>query len=252
MALVKGKPDSLGEWYDTNNMFRQPVPVEKTRYTDPTPLFYSVGVDLGSVNDSTAITVLEIGHGWEVVEGHTWRGGVHEIKRQPDLHFLLRLLHRPRLGTPYPKIVEQVAAIMDDLPPLPKPPTLVFDGTGLGMPVVQMARKAGLRVTSIAITAGQTAILTGRDWSVPKALLVGELRLAMHQKRLKVAQGFAARETLETELSAFTAKLSASGRATFEAAGAEHDDTVLSLSMAVLAAKTRFQNTARLVPVLGF
>jgi hypothetical protein len=67
-----------------------------------------------------------------------------------------------------------------------------------------------------------------------------------------VAQGFAARETLETELSAFTAKLSASGRATFEAAGSEHDDTVLSLSMAVLAAKTRFHNTARLVPVIGF
>jgi hypothetical protein len=85
---------------------------------------------------------------------------------------------------------------MDDLPPLPKAPILCFDGTGLGMPIVQMARKQGLRVISIAITAGRTATLTGQDWSVPKALLVGELRLAMHRKRLKVAQGFAARETL--------------------------------------------------------
>jgi hypothetical protein len=32
---------------------------------------------------------------------------------------------------------------MDDLPPLPKAPILVFDGTSLGMPVVQMARKQG-------------------------------------------------------------------------------------------------------------
>ena len=137
---------------------------------------------------------------------------------------------------------------MEDLPPLPKPPVLVFDGTGLGAPVVQMARKQGLKVVSIAITAGQTAILTGMDWSVPKALLVGELRLAMHRKRLQVAQGFAARETLATELAAFTAKLSPSGKATFAAAGSEHDDTVLSLSMAVLAAKTRLNPSFRLVP----
>jgi len=251
MALVKGKPDSLGEWYDTNNMFRKPKPVEKTVFLPPKPLFWVVAVDLGSVNDSTAISVVEVGHGWEVLKGHTWQGGVFEIKRQPDLHFLVRLMHRPRRGTPYPKIIEQVAGIMDELPPLPRAPLLVMDGTGLGMPVIQMARKQGLNAVSIAITAGQTATMTGRDWSVPKALLVGELRLAMHRKRLKVAQGFAARETLETELSAFTAKLSPSGRATFEAAGSEHDDTVLSLSMAVLAGKTRFGSVARQIPILG-
>lgn len=115
-----------------------------------------------------------------------------------------------------------------------------------------MARKQGQRAINNAITAGQTTILSGNDWSVPKVLLVGELRLAMHRNPLKVAQGFAARETLATELAAFTAKLSPTGKASFEAAGSEHDDTVLSPSMAVLAAKTRLAMTPRLVPLIGF
>ena len=216
-------------------------PVEQIEYIEPRPYFYVVGVDLGSVNDSTAITVLEVGRGWEIL--NQWPEGYSvpvELRRTPDAHFLVRLLHRPRLGTSYPRIIEQVNAIVEDLPGMAKKPIVVFDGTGLGAPVVQMARKQGLDCIGIAITAGQTATLTGRNWSVPKALLVGELRLAMHRNRLKVAAGFAARETLQTELAAFHAKLSASGRATFSAAGQEHDDTVLSLSMAILAAKTRF------------
>ena len=232
-------------------MHRPPGTVEKTSYINPTPSFFVVGVDLGSVNDSTAISVVEVGQGFEVLSAHTPGGGVFELKRQPDLHFLVRMLHRPRLGVTYPLIVDQVRSIMTELPPLPKAPVCVFDGSGLGMPVVQMARQGGLRCTSITITSGQTATLTGQDWSIPKALLVGELRLAMHRKRLKVAQGFADRETLATELASFTARLSPSGRASFSAAGSEHDDTVLSLSMAVLAGKERFGSTPRLVPILG-
>jgi hypothetical protein len=83
-------------------------------------------------------------------------------------------------------------------------------------------------------------------------LLVGSLRLAIPQNRLKVAEGFSAREVLRDELQVFTARLSNSGRATFEAMGREHDDTVLSLSLAALAAKTRFQNTVRQIPIIGF
>ncbi len=59
----------------------------------------------------------------------------------------------------------------------------------------------------------------------------------MHQKRLKIAQGFAEREQLANEMASFTARLTASGRATFEAAGDEHDDSVMSLSYSILVAK---------------
>jgi hypothetical protein len=64
-----------------------------------------------------------------------------------------------------------------------------------------------------------------------------DCRLAMHHKVLHIAQGFAERETLATELAACTARLLPSGRASFDAAGSEHDDAVLSLAMAIFVAK---------------
>jgi hypothetical protein len=106
-----------------------------------------------------------------------------------------------------------------------KPPLLIVDATGLGAPVVQRAREVGLTPIGLTITGGENPSLRGRDWTCPKGVLVGELRMVMHRKLLKVASGFPARETLQNELAVFTARLSPSGRATFEAAGSEHDDT---------------------------
>ena len=244
--IVKGTPDRHGELYDTNSVARPPKPTLRTAYLPPEPWFHSVGVDLGSVNDSTAITVLEVHRGWEVTNEHfDWTNTVREVRRELDLHYIVRLLHRPRLGTDYERIIDQVQSILDDLPRLPGGAVLAVDGTGLGAPVVQRMRQRGLHPIGVAITAGANATLTGRDWSVPKSMLVGELRLIMHRKRLKIAQGFAAREKLAAELAAFTARLSPSGRATFEAAGSEHDDTVLSLCIAFVAAKNRPQPIRR-------
>jgi hypothetical protein len=228
-----------------NPFFRKPSnEMEITKSTtEAIPDFYVVGVDLGSVNDSTAITVVEVATAYEITYGRTrFEPTAGEVKRERQLHYTVRLLHRPRLGTDYPRIVQQVAAIMEDLPPLRQQPVLVMDATGLGAPVVQLARQTGLKPIGVAITSGNNATLTGQNWSVPKAMLVGELRLALHQRRLQVAQ-FAQRDVLEKELAAFTAKLSASGRASFEAAGSEHDDTVLSLALAVFAGKNRPQGS---------
>ncbi len=154
---------------------------------------------------------------------------------------MVRLVHRPRLNTNYVEVVKQIGAVMEDLPPMPKKPILALDATGLGAPVADMAKRAGLKPLSIVITAGNSATLTGLKWSVPKALLVGELRATMHQKRIKVAQGFRDREVLAEELANFTARVSPSGRATFEAAGDRNDDALLSLALAVFASKHRPQ-----------
>lgn len=216
-----------------------PAPRLYMTSTPPKPLCFIVAVDLGSVNDSTAISVVEIQQVNEVTEAYPVQGLPWEVSKKEHFHYIVRNLIRPRLGTSYPVIISQIAAIVGALPKFTQPNLLVLDGTGLGAPVVQSARQQGLKCISIAITAGQTASLHGKNWTVPKALLVGDLRLAMHQKTLHVAQGFAERETLATELAAFTARLSASGRASFEAAGSEHDDTVLSLAMAIFVAKNR-------------
>jgi hypothetical protein len=183
--------------------------------------------------------VVEVQLGYEVTEIVPWNAPRQEIKRVPDLNFLVRMLHRPRLGTPYPKIIEQVQAIMEDLPleqanwpydekNTPRKPMLVWDATGLGTPIVQNARQEQVMRSSIGltITSGNVASMTGTKWHVPKALLVGELRFAMHRKRLQIAQGFRERETLEEELRASAARVSPSRRASFEAQEGHHDDTV--------------------------
>ena len=201
---------------------------------------FVVSVDLGNNNDSTAITVLEV---TEAVTNFYQRGcSGPAVKRVVDLTYLVAMMHRPALGVGYPRILDQVEAIMADLPAAPKLPILVFDATGLGAPVVQQARTRGMKAVGLTITSGATPSFSGMNWTVPKELLVGDLRLAMHNRIIKVAN-FPARERLEAELQAFTARLSPSGRATFAAAGAEHDDTVLSLSMAVVAAKRAPQPT---------
>jgi hypothetical protein len=215
-------------------------PVASTERTEAMSRFFVVGVDLGNMADSTAITVLEVSRAWEISYlTAPFENIPKETRRKAELSFLVRLLHRPRIGVGFPAIIDQVRAILEDLPAMPEKPSLIVDATGLGAPVVQRMREMSMRPIGLTITGGNTAALTGRDWSCPKGLLVGELRLAMHRKLLRVAQGFAARETLQAELAAFTARLSPSGRATFEAAGSEHDDTVLSLALAVLAAKHR-------------
>src|SRR5271166_1339587 len=223
-----------------NPFFARPVqePIVTFKTTQAMPQFYVVAVDLGNLHDSTAITVLEVSEAQEIEYHSTpFQPVPAEIRRKQELSYLVRLMHRPRIGTGYPVIIDQIKAIIEDLTAMRKPPVLIVDATGLGAPVVQRMRELGMKPTGLTITAGQNATLTGQDWTAPKGLIVGELRLAMHRKLLKVAQGFAARETLAAELAAFTAKLSPSGRATFEAAGAEHDDTVLSLGLAIIAAK---------------
>jgi hypothetical protein len=236
--IIQGVADNYGSNYDTESAFRPPPLIEKVEYTPPSPFLWVVGCDLGSVNDSTAISVVSVERGYELTNLYRWDGMFAGLKKKSnDLHFVVKHLHRPRLGTSYPAIIDEVKSILSQLPWLGRKPVLVVDATGLGTPVVHQMRKQGLNPIGLTITSGNTATMTGMNWNVTKSLLVGELRLAMHRKRLQVAQGFQARDRLEIELGAFQAKIGDSGRATFQASGTEHDDTVLSLSMAILAGK---------------
>lgn len=241
--IVEGDPDAHGRFYDTRDHRRRIRPLTKLEHIPPEPAFWVVGVDLANSVDRTAITVVEVHRGWAVtVEIAMWQNPNEKFEkhREEDLHYVVRNMIRPRQGVGYPEIIRQVQSVIQELPKLPDRTVLAVDETGLGAPVVASMRQSGLRPLGITITGGNAATLTGsRSWSVPKSLLVSELRLAMHQKRLKIAQGFAEREQLANEMAAFTARLTASGRATFEAAGDEFDDSVMSLSYSILAAKNR-------------
>jgi hypothetical protein len=208
-----------------------------TKTMQPTyPWRYFVAVDLGNLNDRTAITVGLVSRAYEV-ETHHYGSNTHEASRVPEFWLMVEMLHRPRIGIGYEKIIDQVVSIVRELPPMPEEPITIWDATGLGAPVLALARRQLPKAVGITITGGNEATTVGKDWTVPKALLVGEARLMLSRQRLKIAAGFQEREQLMIELQAFQAKLSASGRATFAAAGPEHDDTVMSLAMIPFALK---------------
>lgn len=92
--------------------------------------------------------------------------GVHARNNAPTRHvfpgpcfrpvFRIRHMERLSLGTPYPT---QVRAVMDrcERPPLDElKPRILLDYTGVGRPVFDMFREAGLkRGEAITITGGR-------------------------------------------------------------------------------------------------
>jgi hypothetical protein len=103
--------------------------------------FY-VGLDLGQSQDPAAIAVVER----------------LEPRRGGSCGILVRHLERAVLGTPYPRIVARVGAIVNHKE-LRGRCALAVDGTGVGAPVVDMLRGAGLgcELSAVTITGGERA-----------------------------------------------------------------------------------------------
>ena len=168
---------------------------------------FSVGLDLGKAQDHTTTAVIE-----------TCGTNLH-----------LRHLERARLGTSYPAIVKHIEALMER-PELQGRADLVVDATGVGAPVVDQFREAGLEPVPVTITSGKHIRLVDGAWRVPKALLVHGLVTAFENGRLKVADGLPGAQALVRELRAFKVTITKHRRARFEGAR-EHDDLVICVAL---------------------
>ena len=177
----------------------------RTRAPSSRPRFI-VGADLGQARDPTALAVAE------QVEG-----GLH-----------LRLLERLPLGTPYPAIVDRIGATMKALPASGE---LVVDATGVGRPVLDMLRAAGLDPVAVSITGGRSISFDGDMWRVPKRSLVRSLVAAFEGGLLKIARGLRYAEALTRELHAFERRVNARGHDAYNGVG-EHDDLVVATALA--------------------
>ena len=172
--------------------------------------FY-LGLDLGQAQDYTALAVLE--------------------KQEKEYH--VRHLERPKLGTPYPAIVEQVQNLLKS-DQLWGRTALVVDKTGVGAPVVDMFRKAGLRPVAITITGGNSVSKDGDGYHVPKRDLVSTLQVLFQAGRLKVAAELPEARLLVEELLNFKVKINVKTAHDSYEAWREgiHDDLVLAVSLA--------------------
>lgn len=182
---------------------------------------YYIGLDLGQAKDFTAMAILET------------RG-----ERQ-EMTFQARHLQRYDLGTPYPAIVADVAAMLKREPFTDVKTTLAVDGTGVGAAVVDLFRKEKLNAhfKPILITGGDQVTHEGGVTRVPKRDLVSVTQVALQTSRLKIAADLPEAQTLVTELQNFQVKITAAANDTYGAwREGTHDDLVLAVSMALWTA----------------
>lgn len=184
---------------------------------------HTVGLDLGQSADFSGLVIVER------LDVAASEPGERIGERRDVVH-----AQRWPLGTPYPRIVEDVAALME-APSLAGAP-LVIDATGVGRGVVDLFRdlhrdgRLERWPIPVTITAGESA----NGLHVPKQDLVSKVQALLQSGRLLFAAAMPLREQLERELLGFTAKTSAAGRTTYEALTEKvHDDLVLALALAV-------------------
>ncbi len=202
--------ERLGNQHADRSEEREPPP------SGATAVSYIVGVDLGQASDYTAISIVE-----------------RVAPPLRPIEYRLRYLHRPALGTKYPRIANEVLALFR--PPLSDTTPLVVDKTGVGAAVVDLFAERGRTPVAVTITGGDTVNRQdAHDLRVPKRDLATTLVALFQTGRLKVAEGLPLAPVLVNELVNFKVKINAAtGHDSYEAwREAVHDDLVLSVALA--------------------
>jgi hypothetical protein len=181
----------------------------------------TVGVDLGTRDDYTAIVVLD-------------ELEVHDTDEQPT--FVVSWLTRRR-GVPYTGIIDEIAA-MSEWPALRGQP-FVVDGTGLGRPVVDALRERVSNVHAVVLTGGEQVVVEHAFEShVPKADVVASVQMLLQAGRLHVDSRLTHAAALRGELLDFGYSISETGRTRLEASSG-HDDLVVATGLACWFATRR-------------
>jgi hypothetical protein len=189
---------------------------------------FIVGLDLGQAADYSALAIVE-----PIFAGDNISGPQDAARHQALWHYGCRGLKRWPLGTSYTAVVAETAALLDR-PPLTRA-ALVIDATGIGRPVVDMFRKAGLaaKLVPVTITAGSRESVRDGFYHVPKRILIGTLRTLFRQRRLQFAQALAEAPALLRELHAHRVQVTSPRHETFSARRGAHDDLLLALTLAI-------------------
>jgi hypothetical protein len=199
---------------------------------------YTCGLDLGQVNDWSALVVaehcLKADGQEERVRNTDWGPTTDMVPRWRDCFDVVGIL-RWR-GTAYPAIVDEVCLLLTELP-LRGRCSLVVDATGVGRPVLdlfdQATRENRLDFWSdeVTLTGGEKEGERGR--TVPKFEIVRSVEVLLQTKRLRVVPTIPLADVLRAELENFRATVTLTGRVRLEAEGTGHDDIVMALAMAV-------------------
>ena len=195
---------------------------------------YILSVDLGQIQNYTALALIE--EKLLIVERNEINTLNYKLAQKQKIKaasiYHCRDLERLPLGTTYPGVVEHIKAKMNH-PELVNETILLMDQTGVGRPVIDLARERGLAPIAITIHGGRERVISEDGYHVPKREIIVELVKLFQSSRLQIARSLPYAKELEEELINFRMKISKTGRDTYEAWREEDkDDLVLALAMA--------------------
>ena len=122
---------------------------------------------------------------------------------------------------------------------------MIVDATGVGTPVVDMLKRAGLGclIAPVLITGGELQRREQGCFMVPKRDLMAGLVVRLERGQLKIAEGLKGGEQLMREMAGMRVRVTASGREQYGAWRAgEHDDLVLAVALACWGARKLYPN----------
>lgn len=200
---------------------------------------FFIGVDLGQSRDHTAIAIIE-----RAEFAGPWDPVAFAYRKLAALR--LRYLERTPLGTPYPEIVDRVRRVARSAP-LEGRCCMAVDATGVGRPVVDLLRRAGLgcRLFPVLITAGDSEN-QGDDgyFRVPKRDLVIGLQVLLQQGDLQIAAGLEDGPALVDEMAEMQVKVTLAGKEQYGVwREGRHDDLVFAVSLACWAVKKLYPSS---------
>ncbi len=190
---------------------------------------FTIGIDLGKIVDYSAMAVTE-----RLVRLTPRTGFNDQEEAIQDDVYQTRRLHRWQLGTPYPKIIQDVGEYIRSRNL--QDAALVIDATGVGKEVLALFEIAYQRGLLGNYWPWGMIITGGRDvhWKkrlVPKSELVSKVQAILQTERWKVVQSEWT-PILKAEMTNFKTKITSSGQETWESAReGEHDDLVLAVAM---------------------
>ena len=200
----------------------------------------TIGVDLGQQHDPTAIAVTEL----------DWPGPRPDdddaAPRAPqEDHYLARHLERLPLGTPYPAVAARVAAVVQGVRQrarLARPGigvdltlTTYMDATGVGAPVMDLLRAAGIPATPVYFMHGDRLTQEAGRVTLGKAYLVSRLQVLLQTQRIHLPNTDEAR-ALARELQDYEIRIDEQANDRYGAFKVgTHDDLVTALGLSLFA-----------------
>ena len=170
-------------------------------------LWYFVGLDLGQSRNYSALVVVERAE--ILLDEMDWV----TYERRRRRRYRVTFLELVRLGTPYPDVVDRVREVMR-APALAGRCTLVMDATGVGAPVLDMLRQAGLGcgIEPVILTGGEKESHGGGAWHLPKRDLISGLQTMLEKGEIELPAGYGPAALLRRELANVGSRVGERGR----------------------------------------